>query len=39
MSDVLDGVRNHYHATDLTERLEGRLGIVTAVFEAASTNT
>lgn len=55
MTDVLDGVRDHYRATGLTERLktvltvlgpedqlltpqqlEGRLGILTAVFEAAS---
>jgi len=50
MTAILDGVRDHYRATGLTERLkaalaafgpeeqlllEGRLGILTALFAAA----
>lgn len=40
MTDELDGVRDHYRATGLTERLKTvRLGILTAVFEAVSINS
>ena len=52
MTDILDGVRDHYRATGVVMRpdfaqlaanlgrnlMEGRLGILTAVFETAPIN-